>query len=117
MRPVSERQWHPFAGAMRFVDRQDHLQRPPRPVAAAQRLAVLGRSGEQVGDNQIVQRMLLWRILWGARWGPFGPAEAVAARIAEYAGAGADTVVVRFASFQPERQLATFLEKVAPAFA
>ena len=55
--------------------------------------------------------------IWGSRWGPFGPAESVAARIAEYADAGAETVVVRFASFQPERQLATFLEQVAPAFA
>ena len=62
MRPVGERQWHPFAGAMRFVDRQDHLQRPPRPVAAAQRLAVLDHRSEQVGDNQIVQRMLLWAL-------------------------------------------------------
>ena len=31
--------------------------------------------------------------------------------------AGADTVIVRFASFEPERQLDMFLEKVAPVYA
>ncbi len=54
--------------------------------------------------------------IWGSRWGPFGPPELVAERIAEYTEAGAETVVVRFASFQPEQQLAIFLERVAPAF-
>tara|TARA_B100000029_G_scaffold69803_1_gene62076 strand:+ start:1164 stop:2129 length:966 start_codon:yes stop_codon:yes gene_type:complete len=54
--------------------------------------------------------------IWGARWGPFGSAERVAARIAEYVAAGAGTVVVRFASFEPEKQLEIFLEKVAPAY-
>ena len=36
-------------------------------MAAAQRLAVLGRGGEQVGDNQIVQRMLWWSVFGRAR--------------------------------------------------
>ena len=54
--------------------------------------------------------------IWGDRWGPFGGAGRVRDRIAEYAEAGAQTVIVRFASFQPERQLETFLEEVAPAF-
>ena len=54
--------------------------------------------------------------IWGTRWGPFGSAERVAARIAEYVAAGAGTVVVRFASFEPEKQLEIFLEKVAPAY-
>ena len=54
--------------------------------------------------------------IWGDRWGPFGGPERVKDRIAEYAEAGADTVVVRFASFEPERQLSTFLEQVAPEF-
>jgi hypothetical protein len=30
--------------------------------------------------------------------------------------AGAQTLVVRLASFEPERQLETFLDRVAPAF-
>ena len=54
---------------------------------------------------------------WGTRWGPFGGPERVEARIAEYVAAGADTVIVRFASFEPERQLDMFLEKVAPVYA
>ena len=51
--------------------------------------------------------------IWGDRWGPFGGPERVKERIAEYAEAGAQTIVVRFASFQPEHQLDLFLEKVA----
>lgn len=54
--------------------------------------------------------------IWGRRWGPFGDPERVKERIAEYAAAGAQTVIVRLASFDPERQLNNFLEKVAPAF-
>ena len=54
--------------------------------------------------------------IWGTRWGPFGGPERVRERIAEYVEAGADTVVVRFASFEPERQLSVFLERVAPSF-
>lgn len=55
--------------------------------------------------------------IWGTRWGPFGGAERVADRIAEYVAAGAGTIVVRFASFEPEKQLEIFLHKVAPAYA
>lgn len=53
---------------------------------------------------------------WGDRWGPFGEAERIRDRMAEYAEAGADTLVVRFASFEPEAQLEAFLEQVAPGF-
>ncbi|MCH7736756.1 MAG: LLM class flavin-dependent oxidoreductase [Chloroflexi bacterium] len=55
--------------------------------------------------------------IWGGRWGPFGGPDRVAERIAEYMAAGAGTVVVRFASFDPEKQLEIFLDKVAPAYA
>ena len=55
--------------------------------------------------------------IWGVRWGPFGGSDRVAARIAEYVAAGAGTIVVRFASFQPEKQLELFLDTVAPAYA
>ena len=54
--------------------------------------------------------------IWGTRWGPFGGAERVKERMAEYVDAGAETLVVRFASFEPERQFDAFMEKVAPAF-
>ena len=54
--------------------------------------------------------------IWGSRWGPFGGPERVQERMAEYAAAGAETLVIRFASFDPERQLDIFLSQVAPAF-
>jgi alkanesulfonate monooxygenase SsuD/methylene tetrahydromethanopterin reductase-like flavin-dependent oxidoreductase (luciferase family) len=54
--------------------------------------------------------------IWGSRWGPFGDAERVKDRLSEYVEAGAQTLVVRFASYDPERQLEDFLDKVAPAF-
>ena len=54
--------------------------------------------------------------IWGDRWGPFGDPAKVQERMAEYVQAGAETLVVRFASFQPEVQLETFLDRVAPAF-
>jgi alkanesulfonate monooxygenase SsuD/methylene tetrahydromethanopterin reductase-like flavin-dependent oxidoreductase (luciferase family) len=54
--------------------------------------------------------------IWGARWGPFGDPARVRDRLTEYAQAGAQTLVVRFASFEPERQLDIFLDKVAPNF-
>ena len=55
--------------------------------------------------------------IWGDRWGPFGGPERVKERMAQYFEVGADTVIVRFASFEPEQQLSTFLEQVAPDFA
>ena len=51
---------------------------------------------------------------WGDRWGPYGPSELVAERIRRYQDAGAETMIVRFASFDQERQLNAFLEEVAP---
>ena len=53
--------------------------------------------------------------IWGDRWGPFGNPQRVAERIAQYHEAGAQTVIVRFASFEQERQLDTFLNEIAPA--
>ena len=53
--------------------------------------------------------------IWGDRWGPFGNPQKVAARIAQYNEAGAQTIIVRFASFDQERQLDTFLNEVAPS--
>ena len=54
--------------------------------------------------------------IWGDRWGPFGDAERVRERIHAYAAAGADQIVVRFASYRQEEQMQTFLEQVAPDF-
>ena len=52
--------------------------------------------------------------MWGDRWGPYGPAETVAARIQAYQRAGATTLIIRFASFDQETQLARFLRDVLP---
>ena len=52
--------------------------------------------------------------IWGERWGPFGHQDEVRDKILAYADAGAKTVIVRFASLDPERQLNAFLTYVAP---
>ena len=54
--------------------------------------------------------------MWEELWGPFGTPERTAERIREYHAAGAETVVVRFADFDQEGQLDTFLNEVWPAF-
>jgi len=61
-------------------------------------------------------RMYYGANIWGNRWGPFGPPEWTTDRIREYVRAGAGTIIVRFASFDQEGQLDTFLKQVAPAF-
>ena len=52
--------------------------------------------------------------IWGDRWGPFGEYHEVRDKILAYVDAGAKTVIVRFASLDPERQLDRFLTHVAP---
>ena len=54
--------------------------------------------------------------IWGDRWGPFGSAERVRERIESYVAAGADQVIVRFATYRQEEQMQIFLEQVAPYF-
>ena len=54
--------------------------------------------------------------IWGDLWGPFGDPERVRERIHAYAAAGAEQIVVRFASYRQEEQMQTFLEQVAPDF-
>ena len=53
--------------------------------------------------------------IWGDRWGPFGNPQKVAERIMAYHEAGAQTVIVRFASFDQERQLDVFLNEITPS--
>ncbi len=54
--------------------------------------------------------------MWGDRWGPYGPSDLITDRIRRYEEAGAETMIVRFASFDQERQLSLFLEEVAAQF-
>ncbi|MSQ40675.1 MAG: LLM class flavin-dependent oxidoreductase [Dehalococcoidia bacterium] len=53
---------------------------------------------------------------WAETWGPFGRPEAVAQRMREYAQAGAQHLIVRFASLDPLGQLETFAREVLPIF-
>ena len=53
--------------------------------------------------------------IWGNRWGPFGDPQRVLDRIVQYKDAGAETIIVRFASFDQDGQLNDFLSKIAPA--
>lgn len=53
---------------------------------------------------------------WGDRWGPYGPEADTVARIRAYRDAGAETIIIRFASFDQESQLERFLDSVAPRF-
>ena len=53
--------------------------------------------------------------IWADKWGPFGPPEAVAERMAEYGHAGAQEIIVRFASPDPLSQLDAFAKNVMPA--
>ena len=76
------------------------------------------RDDESAAAEEAERFMMLYygSNIWGDRWGPWGPAEKTIERIRQYAAAGADTVIVRFASFDQETQLDTFLSDVVPAF-
>ena len=52
--------------------------------------------------------------IWRELWGPWGPTDGLADAIRAYADAGATTVIVRFASFNPLAQFQTFLDEVLP---
>lgn len=52
--------------------------------------------------------------IWDERWGPWGSCLETVTRMNEYFEAGADTVIVRFASFDQESNLERFLSEVAP---
>ena len=52
--------------------------------------------------------------IWGDRWGPFGDTQEIKERMFEYIEAGAKTLIIRFASLDPERQLDMFLNDIAP---
>jgi len=52
--------------------------------------------------------------IWQERWGPWGTPEEVLTRIKTYENVGAETIIVRFASFDQARQLELFLNEVVP---
>lgn len=53
--------------------------------------------------------------VWGDRWGPYGRPEAVVERIRQYVAAGADEIILRFASFDQQEQLESLARDVLPA--
>jgi alkanesulfonate monooxygenase SsuD/methylene tetrahydromethanopterin reductase-like flavin-dependent oxidoreductase (luciferase family) len=53
--------------------------------------------------------------VWGDRWGPYGRPEAVVERIRQYAAAGADEIILRFASYDQRGQLECLVRDVLPA--
>ena len=75
-------------------------------------------AGQQVAAEEADRYLMMYygANIWGNRWGPFGPPKLTVERIREYVNAGAGTIIVRFASFDQEGQLDTFLNEVAPAF-
>jgi alkanesulfonate monooxygenase SsuD/methylene tetrahydromethanopterin reductase-like flavin-dependent oxidoreductase (luciferase family) len=54
--------------------------------------------------------------IWQDIWGPWGDPQETIESIRRYALAGARTVIVRFASFDPLGQMDTFIKEVVPAF-
>ncbi len=52
---------------------------------------------------------------WGDKWGPFGQPDDIANRILEYSKAGAEEIIIRFASVNNQKlQLQALIEKVLP---
>jgi alkanesulfonate monooxygenase SsuD/methylene tetrahydromethanopterin reductase-like flavin-dependent oxidoreductase (luciferase family) len=53
---------------------------------------------------------------WGNQWGPWGAPDTIAARMHDYVNAGAEHLVVRFASWDQPGQWERFEAEVLPAF-
>lgn len=53
---------------------------------------------------------------WGNSWGPWGNAQDITSRIREYSDAGADTIIIRFASWNQNEQWDKFQQQVLPEF-
>jgi len=52
--------------------------------------------------------------IWQERWGPWGSAQLVTQQMSKYVDMGANTIIVRFASFDQHKQLELFLDEVFP---
>lgn len=52
--------------------------------------------------------------IWQERWGPWGTPEQVITRVKSYENVGAETIIVRFASYNQTKQLDLFLNEVVP---
>ena len=54
--------------------------------------------------------------MWSKLRGPWGSSKIIIKRMEEFFQSGASTIIVRFASFNVERQLAKFLKEIWPHF-
>jgi alkanesulfonate monooxygenase SsuD/methylene tetrahydromethanopterin reductase-like flavin-dependent oxidoreductase (luciferase family) len=94
------------------------LGRDPANFEATFYMTVNLNSDEGQAEKEATEWLTLYygAEIWGTRWGPFGGPERLKERMSEYVEAGAQTLIVRFAGFDPQRQLEVFLEQVAPNF-
>ena len=94
------------------------LGRDPRKFEATFYMTVNLNSDEVQAGKEATEWLTRYygTEIWGTRWGPFGGSERLKERMYEYVEAGAQTLIVRFAGFDPQRQLEVFLEQVAPEF-
>lgn len=70
------------------------------------------QAAQQEADSYI--RRYYGLNFWAEKWGPFGTPEEIIARILEYFEAGAQEIIVRFASANPMAQMRAFTEEVVP---
>ena len=90
--------------------------RPPEAMRAVYYMTVNINDDASVAKREGLAFVTQYygRDFWGDRWGPYSTPNAVASRMKEYVAAGADTLIVRFASLDPMAQLQRFVGKVLP---
>ena len=106
-----------FAEVLRRVrGHAEAAERDPDALRAIFYVTVNIRADEQAATAEADDfiRRYYGLNFWADKWGPFAGPEAVARRLAEYAEAGAQEIVVRFASFDQQGQAETFISNVAP---
>ena len=106
-----------FAEVLRRVrGHAEAAERDPDALRAIFYVTVNIRADEQAATAEADDfiRRYYGLNFWADKWGPFAGPEAVARRLAEYAAAGAQEIVVRFASFDQQGQAETFISNVAP---
>jgi len=104
-----------FAEVLRRVRvHAEEAGRDPSALRAVFYVTVNIRDDEQaaVAEADDFIRRYYGLNFWADKWGPFAGPEAVARRLAEYAAAGAEEIVVRFASFDQPGQVETFASEV-----
>lgn len=112
---------HPHEYAKVVDNVRGHVQHfggnPSSPEASFYMTVNINHDERKAADEaDAFLRMYYGINIWGDRWGPFGSPNRIAERIQQYHDAGAQTIIVRFASFEQQRQMDAFLSEIAPAF-